>query len=115
MRSYRVLILTAAIGLTNALPSDVKHVRAEQDTYDFVIVGGGVTGLIVANRLTEEKKYSVLVVESGAAYDNPNIRLPYGATYALNDTLLWNNYTCEPEVELGNRTWNTRVAQVLGG
>lgn len=58
---------------------------------------------------------SVLVIEAGAAYDNPNIRMPYGATYALNETLFWQNYKSEPETELGGKTWSVRIAQVLGG
>jgi choline dehydrogenase-like flavoprotein len=41
--------------------------------------------------------------------------MPYGATYPLNTSLLWNDYVCEPEAELGNKVWNTRVARVLGG
>ena len=57
---------------------------------------------------------SVLVIEAGAAYDNPNIRLPYGATYALNETLLW-GYVSQPELHIANKTFLTRVARVLGG
>lgn len=109
MHSCRSLAAIAIFsGVSNALPNDTN-------TYDYVIVGGGITGLIVANRLTERKDISVLVIESGAAYDNPNIRLPYAASYALNETLLWKNYTSDPEPELSNKTWNTRVAQILGG
>ncbi|KAF1933166.1 GMC oxidoreductase [Didymella exigua CBS 183.55] len=100
-----------------ALPSDsLAGIEARaSDTYDYVIVGGGVTGLVVANRLTEDTKKSVLVIEAGGAYDNPNVRLPYGATYALNTSLLWTDYVSQPEPALNNKTWNTRVAQVLGG
>jgi choline dehydrogenase-like flavoprotein len=110
MHFKNLAVLTAVLGVSTAAPKpDGK------DTYDYVIVGGGVTGLIVANRLTEKKNNRVLVIESGAAYDNPNIRLPYATTYPLNVTLLWQNYTSDPEPYLGNKTFNTRVAQVLGG
>ncbi|KAF2851574.1 GMC oxidoreductase [Plenodomus tracheiphilus IPT5] len=85
------------------------------NTYDYVIVGGGVTGLVVANRLTENDNVSVLVIEAGGAYDNPNIRLPYAANYPLNNSLLWSNYMSEPEPALGNKTWSVSVGQVLGG
>lgn len=46
------------LGLSAALPHDtpVEIEARASDTYDYVIVGGGVTGLIVANRLTEDKK-----------------------------------------------------------
>ncbi|KAF3032806.1 hypothetical protein E8E12_002334 [Didymella heteroderae] len=118
--SIQFAVAIQLLGMTVALPSirlglDLEVKVRASDTYDYVVVGGGVTGLIVANRLTEDKKKSVLVIEAGGAYDNPNIRLPYGATYALNTSLLWKDYVCQPEPALGDRTWNTRVAQVLGG
>jgi ribulose 1,5-bisphosphate synthetase/thiazole synthase len=49
--------VVALLGAAAALPNNVAHVqkRADQTTYDYVIVGGGVTGLIVANRLSEDK------------------------------------------------------------
>ncbi|KAF1846928.1 GMC oxidoreductase [Cucurbitaria berberidis CBS 394.84] len=114
MHSCRSLAVATLLGLTAALPNGNQS-SGEVDTYDYVIVGGGVTGLIVANRLTEDKNKTVLVIEAGRADDNPNIRLPFGATYPLNTSLLWPNYVSDPEPELGNKTWNTRVAQVLGG
>ena len=56
MRTCRTLAVVTWLGLTAALPKEFVQSRAEADTYDYVIVGGGVTGLIVANRLTEDKK-----------------------------------------------------------
>jgi len=58
---------------------------------------------------------SILVIEAGGADDNPNIRLPYAASYAVNTSLTWSGYVSQPEPYLGNKTWNTRVAKVLGG
>ncbi|KAH7112096.1 hypothetical protein B0J11DRAFT_619700 [Dendryphion nanum] len=123
--STRFAVATVQLlGLTTALPSTSnaagpivarEDLQSASNTYDYVIVGGGITGLIVANRLTEDKKKTVLVVEAGGADDNPNIRMPYGATYALNTSLLWSNYVSEPEPALANKTWNVRVAEVLGG
>ncbi|KZM23654.1 uncharacterized protein EKO05_0005335 [Ascochyta rabiei] len=115
--STRFAVALQLLGISTALPSNnpVEIETRASDTYDCVVVGGGVTGLIVANRLTEDAKNSVLVIEAGGAYDNPNIRLPYGATYALNTSLLWTGYVSQPEPALNNKTWNTRVAQVLGG
>jgi hypothetical protein len=59
MRSYtRLAVAVQLLGLSVALPDNapVEIESRASDTYDYVIVGGGVTGLIVANRLTEDKK-----------------------------------------------------------
>ncbi|PSN70745.1 choline dehydrogenase, partial [Corynespora cassiicola Philippines] len=115
----RPFVALPLLGLASALPSDnLVHSRADAqsaNTYDYVVVGGGITGLIVAYRLTEDKSKSVLVIEAGGADDNFAQRIPYGATYALNTSLLWDGYVSDPEPYLGNKTWNTRVARVLGG
>jgi hypothetical protein len=52
------LAVAAILGITSALPNSAGQTRvnASKDTWDYVIVGGGVTGLVVANRLTEDKK-----------------------------------------------------------
>ncbi|KAF1971169.1 alcohol oxidase [Bimuria novae-zelandiae CBS 107.79] len=117
MRSF--VVVAQSLGLAAALTSGqlVERDTAPQaaTTYDYVIVGGGVTGLIVANRLTENKKTTVLVIEAGTDDLPFQQRLPYGAASALNESLLWPNYVSEPEPFLNNKIWKVRVAAVLGG
>jgi len=43
----------------------LNHTEQVEDCYDYVIVGGGTSGLVVANRLTENPHISVLVIERG--------------------------------------------------
>ncbi|CBX96519.1 similar to glucose-methanol-choline oxidoreductase [Plenodomus lingam JN3] len=109
------LLILIVICLTFSIDAVQTRPGNETNTYDYLIVGGGVTGLVVAHRLTEDKNISVLVIEAGGAYDNPNVRLPYAANYPPNSSLLWANYISEPEPLLGNKTWEVYVAQVLGG
>ena len=63
---------------------------------------------------TDQSEDTVLVIEAGRPDDNPNIRLPYGANYALNTSLLW-NFVSEPDPFLANITYKGLAAKVLGG
>lgn len=59
MRSFTSFaVIIQLLGISTALPNNapVEIEGRASDTYDYVIVGGGVTGLIVANRLTEDNK-----------------------------------------------------------
>jgi len=64
--STRFVVALQLLGTSVALPNNtpVEIETRASDTYDYVIVGGGVTGLIVANRLTEDKKSGLQPVNS---------------------------------------------------
>ena len=57
MAAVQLLTLaSSAVALPNApVPRDAAFAAAKDQSYDYVIVGGGLTGLVVANRLTEHK------------------------------------------------------------
>ncbi|WRT65517.1 uncharacterized protein IL334_002462 [Kwoniella shivajii] len=60
-------------------------------TFDYVIVGGGLGGLVVANRLSENPDISVLVIEAGSDNrDDPRVYDPYQYSAAFNTELDWN-------------------------
>ncbi|KAL3419549.1 GMC oxidoreductase [Phlyctema vagabunda] len=95
--------------------SMLDNISASSRTYDYLIVGGGLTGLVVANRLTEDNNKSVLVIEAGNYIDTPNTKIPYAANSALDPALLWPDYLSKAEPQLNNTRFPVPVAKVLGG
>lgn len=83
--------------------------------YDYIIIGAGSAGCVLANRLSENPANRVLLVEAGSKDRNPFIHMPAGLPKLVNDlSLNWNYYT-EPQAHLdGRRLWWPR-GKVLGG
>ncbi|KAJ7696946.1 hypothetical protein B0H17DRAFT_1052505 [Mycena rosella] len=90
-------------------------VAAAAITYDYVVVGGGATGLSLAVRLSEDPTKSVVVLEAGASgIGNPNItnlRLNAGNFGTAND---W-QFVTVPQAYVGNRSQAQVQGRVLGG
>lgn len=86
-----------------------------QSTFDFVIVGAGSAGCVLANRLSEDGRFSVLLLEAGPRDWLPWIHLPigYGKTM-FHRQVNWQFHT-EPEAELGQRRIYWPRGKVLGG
>ena len=57
------------------------------ETFDYVIVGGGTAACVLANRLTENGQYSVLMLEAGGEPKSMWINIPAGFTKLLNDPI----------------------------
>ena len=83
--------------------------------YDYIIVGAGSAGCVLANRLSADSRISVLLIEAGPKDTNPWIHIPigYGKLFT-NKRLNW-AYLSEPEPHLNKRKIFTPRGKVLGG
>jgi len=81
---------------------------------DYILVGAGSAGCVLANRLTENPDATVLLLEAGGRDDNPEIRIPARWSNLLETPLDW-CYRTEPQVHLNNRILTLNRGKVLGG
>ena len=85
------------------------------ETFDYVIVGAGSAGCVLADRLTESGQDSVLLLEYGGSDRSIWIQMPSALNVPLNMPRYdWRYYT-EPEPNLNNRRLHTPRGKVLGG
>ncbi len=83
--------------------------------FDYVIVGAGSAGCVLANRLTADGKHSVLLLEAGPKDSNPWIHVPLGYGRLFKEkTVNW-MYQTEPEPGLNGRSVFQPRGKVLGG
>ncbi|KAF2635099.1 choline dehydrogenase [Massarina eburnea CBS 473.64] len=95
-----------------AADNETLFSQVKEKTYDYVIVGGGLTGLVVANRLTEDARVSVLVVENGVVDNTAWVNTPY---YANINAKNYYSIVSGPEPYMNNKTWSVFVGNVVGG
>jgi choline dehydrogenase len=82
--------------------------------YDYVIVGAGSAGCVLANRLSDDPAIRVLLLEAGGSDRNVNIRIPAGFPKQFRTKLDW-GYTSEPEPNLIGRSMYLPRGRSLGG
>jgi choline dehydrogenase len=84
-------------------------------SYDFIVVGAGAAGCVLANRLTASGRHSVLLLEAGGEDSNPWIHIPLGyGKHFTNPAVNW-LYSTEPQPGSANRRIPQPRGKVLGG
>ncbi|KAF9034468.1 aryl-alcohol oxidase-like protein [Hymenopellis radicata] len=107
-------LVNAALAAVYTDPSELPAHKK----YDFIVVGAGTAGNVIAARLAESKKTSVLIIEAGRSntgFDSDLITIPFlGPTASPFTTFDW-NYTTEAQEALQNQTIAYPRGYVLGG
>jgi choline dehydrogenase-like flavoprotein len=82
--------------------------------FDYIIVGGGSAGCVLANRLSADPAIKVLLLEAGGGDTNPLFRMPAGFAKMTKGVASWGWSTVPQQHLNGRRVWFTQ-AKVIGG
>lgn len=83
--------------------------------YDYIIVGAGTAGCLLANRLTRNKSHNVLLIEAGGKDDYLWIHIPVGYLHCIGNPRTDWLYKTEPDAGLNGRSLIYPRGKVLGG
>ncbi len=93
----------------------MNDTAADAPTYDYIIIGAGSAGCVMAARLSEDSKVSVLLLEAGGKDWNPWIHVPVGYIKTMVDPSVNWMFDTEPEPNLFDREIPVPRGRVLGG
>ena len=85
-----------------------------RESFDYIIVGGGSSGCVMANRLTENDAVSVLLLEAGGKDSHPYIHMPVGFSKLTAGPRTW-GFNTVPQKYANNREIPYAQGRVLGG
>lgn len=100
---------TSAVAFRRTVPSSESST-----TYDYIIVGGGAAGCVVAHGLTDDPSIRVSLLEAGRSDDAFYIYVPLGFPYLLGSSRDW-AFIKDPEPHIGNRHFYFPRSKVLVG
>lgn len=83
--------------------------------FDYIVIGAGSAGCVLANKLTENSKNTVLLLEAGGSDQKFWIKTPLGYAFTFNDPKVNWKYNTELDKNLNNRTSYWPRGKVIGG
>ena len=83
--------------------------------FDYIVIGAGSAGCVIASRLTENDKARVLLIEAGGRDNRLSIKMPSAFYMPLHDQKINWGYYSEPEPGLDHRRIHCPRGKVLGG
>jgi Choline dehydrogenase and related flavoproteins len=86
-----------------------------RETYDFIVIGAGSAGCVLASRLALDSSKRVLLLEAGGSDRHPFIHMPAGIARLVHNRRINWNYSTEPEPALDGRRLYWPRGKVLGG
>lgn len=98
-----------------SIPINNSTTRADAGQYDYIIIGAGTAGCLLANRLTADPAISVLLLEAGGKDDYIWIHIPVGYLYCINNPRTDWLFRTAPEPGLNGRSLIYPRGKVLGG
>lgn len=88
---------------------------APASTFDYVIVGGGSAGAVLASRLSEDDRVRVALIEAGGEAKAPLVQIPIGFARLVGHKSFDWRYEQEPDASIGGRRFLWSAGKLLGG
>ncbi|SDD41022.1 GMC family oxidoreductase [Ruegeria marina] len=87
----------------------------EAPEFDFIVVGAGSAGCVLADKLSENGRFTVLVIEAGGSDRKFSIKMPMGYGLTFSDGRVNWKYQTEPDAGLGGKSGYWPRGKVIGG